>query len=105
MVLSIGYLLLFNGLYQKFFAGLKFKPFSSVGKMAFTNYILQSIICAIIFFGYGFNRFDQYNRTELWIIVIAIWIFQIALSMLWLKNHKYGPLEWAWRRLTYGKQV
>lgn len=105
MVLSIGYLLLFNGLFQKFFARLKFRPFSSVGKMAFTNYIMQSIICVIVFFGFGFNHFDQYNRTELWIIVIAIWVFQIILSLVWLKNHKYGPLEWLWRRLTYGKQV
>ena len=56
MVLSIGYLLLFNGLFQKFLTRLKFRPFSSVGKMAFTNYIMQSIICAIIFFGYGFPK-------------------------------------------------
>lgn len=76
---------------------------SSVGKMAFTNYVAQSIICGIIFMGFGFGLFGKLQRYELYLVVLAIWIIQLLYSPLWLKHFKYGPLEWLWRNLTYGK--
>ncbi len=77
---------------------------AAVGRMAFTNYIMQSIICTIIFYGFGFGLFNQIERFPQQLIVLAIWIFQLAISPWWLKRFRFGPLEWLWRTLTYWKK-
>jgi uncharacterized protein len=74
---------------------------ASVGRMALTNYIAQSIICSVLFYGHGFGWFGQLERVELLYVVAAIWAFQIVFSILWLKSFRFGPLEWAWRSATY----
>ena len=76
---------------------------SAVGKMALTNYITQSVICNIIFIGFGL--FGQLRFHEIYYVVFAIWAVQLIMSPLWLKSYRYGPLEWLWRRLTYGQPV
>ena len=78
-------------------------PLAATGRMAFTNYILQTIICTTLFYGHGFGLFGSVERTGQIGIVLGIWIFEIALSQLWLKNFRFGPLEWLWRSLTYWK--
>lgn len=78
-------------------------PFSAAGRMAFTNYIMQSVICTFIFYGHGFGLYGTVERTGQALIVLAIWIFQLALSSIWLKRFRFGPLEWCWRSLTYWK--
>jgi uncharacterized protein len=75
----------------------------AIGRMAFTNYIGQSLMATLIFYGYGLGLFGQLNRLELFIPVIGIWIFQFYFSLWWLKYFRYGPLEWLWRTLTYMK--
>ncbi|WP_188463504.1 DUF418 domain-containing protein [Marivirga lumbricoides] len=100
-ILGLAYILLFNGIYQKFLQRFSFKPLSKLGKMALTNYLLQSIICGFIFYGYGFNQFNVHSRTELLIFIPFIWIFLIVFSWLWMKHFQYGPLEYVWRKLTY----
>lgn len=77
--------------------------FSAVGKMAFTNYILMSFLGMFIFYGNGFGLFGQVERKIQVLIVIAIWIFLILVSNIWLKKFRFGPLEWFWRVLTYWK--
>ncbi len=79
------------------------RAFAAVGQMAFTNYIMHSIICNIIFLGYGFSMYGKLQRYELYYIVISIWIFQLIFSPIWLKYFRFGPLEWMWRSLTYWK--
>jgi len=74
---------------------------AAVGRMAFTNYLAQSLICSVIFFGWGFGYFGELSRSQLVPIVLAIWAFQIVFSVLWLKAFRFGPMEWAWRSLTY----
>lgn len=76
---------------------------AAVGQMAFTNYITHSIICNIIFLGYGFSMYGKLQRYELYYIVVSIWIFQLIISPIWLKYFRFGPLEWLWRSLTYWK--
>ena len=73
-----------------------------VGRMALTNYLMQSLICAVIFTGLGFGLLGDWQRIELYGVVIAIWAFQIWLSAFWLQRYRLGPLEWVWRALTYG---
>jgi uncharacterized protein len=74
---------------------------AAVGRMALTNYIMHSVICAILFTGIGFSMFGKLQRYELYYVVIAIWIFQLIVSPIWLKYFRFGPLEWMWRTLTY----
>lgn len=77
------------------------KPFANIGQMAFTNYLMQTIICNFIFLGPFLGYYGKFQRYELWYFVIGVWIFQLLFSALWLKFFSMGPLEWAWRSLTY----
>jgi uncharacterized protein len=81
------------------------KPLSAVGRMAFTNYIMQSIICTTIFYGHGFGMFGRVERTGQILIVFAVWAFQLVVSPLWLRRFRYGPLEWLWRSLSYRRRL
>ena len=76
---------------------------AAVGRMAFTNYILQSVIATIFFYGYGFGFFGSVERWGQFLIVLLIWTFQLWLSPIWLSRFRFGPLEWLWRSLTYFK--
>lgn len=76
---------------------------SAVGKMALTNYIMHSVICMFVFTGVGFGMFGKLHRHELLYVVFSIWVFQLILSPIWLKYFHFGPLEWIWRNLSYGK--
>ena len=88
---------------SSWFGGIK-RAFAAVGRMAFTNYIMTSIICAIVFYGFGFGLFGELRRHQLYYVVGAIWIFQLIVSPLWLARYRFGPLEWMWRWLTYGER-
>lgn len=79
------------------------KALAAVGQMAFTNYIMHSIICNFIFLGYGFSMYGKLQRYELYYIVVSIWVFQLIFSPIWLKYFRFGSLEWLWRSLTYWK--
>jgi uncharacterized protein len=74
---------------------------AAVGQMALTNYILQTVICGLVFFGRGFALFGQLARHQLYYVVAAVWIFQLIVSPVWLRHYRFGPLEWLWRSLTY----
>lgn len=100
-LMGISYVLVLNGIYQKYLGSLKVKMISKIGRMALSNYIFQNILLGLIFYGYGLGKFNQYSRFELLGIVLIIWMVQLALSWLWMKNHTQGPLERVWRKLTY----
>jgi len=74
---------------------------AAVGRMALTNYLLQSIICIFIFYGIGLGLYGQVSRTFQLLIVLGIWILQLLYSKPWLKRYYFGPFEWLWRSLTY----
>ncbi|MBW7966585.1 DUF418 domain-containing protein [Bradyrhizobium sp. BR 10261] len=73
-----------------------------LGRMAFTNYIAQSIIFGWIFYGYGLGLFGRLGITEALAIGIAVYLAQVLFSAWWLRRYRYGPLEWLWRSLMYG---
>jgi uncharacterized protein len=75
-----------------------------VGQMAFTNYLMQSVICGIIFMGIGFGLFGKLEYHQLFYVVAAVWAVQIIWSHIWLHYFRFGPLEWLWRSLTYWKR-
>ncbi len=76
----------------------------AVGQMAFSNYITHSVVCAFFFTGYGLAMYGRLQRYQVYYVVAAIWIFQMIASPIWLKHFRFGPLEWAWRSLTYWKK-
>ncbi|CAN5444650.1 DUF418 domain-containing protein [soil metagenome] len=75
----------------------------AVGQMAFTNYIMHSVICTLIFFGYGLNYYAEVEYYKIYFVVFGIWILQLIYSPIWLQSFLFGPLEWLWRSLTYWK--
>jgi uncharacterized protein len=74
---------------------------AAVGRTAFSNYILQTVLATSIFYGHGLGLFGRVSRVEALGVVVAIWAVQVPLSVLWLRYFRYGPLEWLWRALTY----
>lgn len=74
---------------------------ASVGRMAFSNYILQTVVSTTIFYGHGLGLFGQMDRVQQFGIVLVIWAAQLFLSPIWLRYFLFGPLEWLWRSLTY----
>jgi len=78
------------------------RSLAAVGRMALSNYIMHTVIATTLF---GiFRQYGQWQRYELYYLVLAIWISQLILSPLWLRYFRFGPLEWLWRWLTYGKR-
>lgn len=90
-------------LYQGGYAAALFRRLEAVGQMAFTNYIMHSVICTLFFFGYGLNYYAELEFYQLYFVVAAIWAAQLIISPLWLRFFRFGPLEWLWRSLTYWK--
>lgn len=86
-----------------FLHGFK-RSIAAVGQMALTNYFMHSLICIFLFTGVGLGLFGKLQRYELLYVVVAIWIFQLILSPIWLSYFQYGPLEWLWRNLSYQKK-
>lgn len=76
---------------------------AAVGRMAFTNYLLQSLICTTLFYGHGFGLFGKVQRWQQVLITVAIWTILLVVSPLWLRRFRFGPVEWLWRTLTYKK--
>ena len=83
--------------------GFLTKALAAVGQMSLSNYILQSIICTYIFYGHGLALFGDLDRAAQGFAVLMIWVFQLVLSSFWMSYFRYGPMEWLWRSLTYGK--
>jgi uncharacterized protein len=74
---------------------------SNVGRMAFSNYILMSLLCGFIFYGHGLGLYGSLSRVSQMGVVIGVWAVLFVFSHLWLKRFEMGPLEMLWRRLTY----
>jgi uncharacterized protein len=73
-----------------------------LGRMAFTNYLAQSLIFGWIFYGYGLGLFGHLGVTEALVVGIAVYAGQVLFSAWWLGRYRYGPVEWLWRTLMYG---
>ena len=71
--------------------------------MALTNYIGQSVIGMVLFYGIGLGWGADMGLVYTELVVAAVYLFQILFSRLWLSGFRFGPLEWIWRMLTYGK--
>lgn len=70
------------------------------GRMALTNYLSQTVICSLVFYGYGFGQWGMPRAWQV-VFVAAVFALQVLLSHWWLARFRYGPLEWLWRSATY----
>ena len=101
---SIGILGLIMLLYKSGWFKWLFALLRPVGQMAFTNYLMQSLMCGLFFYGVGFGMYGQLQRHEIYYVLAAVWVLQIIYSNIWLYYFRFGPMEWAWRSLTYWKK-
>ena len=102
--LAIGHASLIMLLYRSRLVPWLMKALANVGQMAFSNYLMQSIICTLFFYGYGFGYYNKLRFHQLYYVVFAVWIFQIIFSVIWLRYFRFGPFEWLWRSLTYWRK-
>ncbi|BCX04316.1 MAG: hypothetical protein KatS3mg053_2254 [Candidatus Roseilinea sp.] len=102
-VLTFGYLSAFVLLAQREVWHKRFAPLAAAGRMALSNYITQSVVCTLIFYSYGLGLFGRVGAFAGLLLSIVIWLVQLPISVAWLSRFRFGPLEWLWRTLTYGK--
>ena len=76
--------------------------FAPLGRMAFTNYVLQSVILGLVFFNYGLGQFGRMGAAAACVLGVALYAAQLVFSRWWLRRYRFGPLERLWRTLTYG---
>ncbi len=81
------------------------KLFTNVGRLALTNYLMQSILCTTIFYSWGFGLFGKLDAKGLLMVVGGVWIVCIVFSALYLRKFSIGPVEWLWRRMTEGRPI
>ena len=73
---------------------------AAAGRVAFTNYLLTSLFCTTLFYGYGLDWFGQLSRWQLYLVVALIWALILLWSQAWLTWFRFGPFEWLWRSLA-----
>ena len=80
------------------------RALAAVGQTALSNYLLTSVVCTLIFNGYGLGLFGRLERHQLYLNVLGMWLVNLTLSPLWLRWFRFGPAEWVWRSLTYWRR-
>jgi len=79
----------------------KLRLLAPAGRMALTNYLVQSLVCTLVFYGYGLGYFEQMPRAWQAVFVFAFFALQVVASHWWLARFRFGPMEWLWRAATY----
>jgi uncharacterized protein len=100
-LLALGYAAGIALLMRSSAAARALMTFAPVGRMALTNYLLQSLICMFVFYGFGLGLYGQVGTAAASGIALLVFTIQVPLSRWWLARYQYGPAEWAWRRMTY----
>ncbi len=98
---SVGYAAVLIIVVKRGAFGALRRSLAAVGQMAFSNYLLQSVITSVLFLGWGFGLAGQHDYADQLLVVAAVWAFQLVASPLWLARYRFGPAEWLWRSLTY----
>ena len=101
--MALGYVSITMALLSAKPLGRIWRAFEAVGKLALTNYLVQTIICTIFFYGYGMGYFARLTQFKLYFFVAEVIMVQLIFSVIWLRYFNYGPAEWLLRRLSSGK--
>ena len=78
-------------------------PFAAVGRMALTDYLMQSVLCTLFFYSYTTGLFGRVGPAMGLVATVGFYGAQVWFSNWWLRRYRFGPMEWVWRGLTYGK--
>ncbi len=103
LFVAMGHIGLFMLLVRRAFLHRIVRRLSAVGQMALTNYLSQTVLCNLVFLGVGLGLFGTVNRASIYLVVLAVWALQLLWSPWWLARFRFGPAEWLWRSLTYGR--
>ena len=79
------------------------RALARAGRMALTNYLAQSVVATFVMYHWGLGQFGTWRLQDLAALVVGIYFAQLVVSSWWLDRFRFGPLEWLWRSLTYGK--
>ena len=101
LLVTLGHAGLFLWCWKTF--NLRLVPLQALGRMAFTGYLMQSIMGAVIFSGFGLALWGRLTFAGLWLVAAITWAIEIAFATAWLSRYSMGPFEWIWRALTYGR--
>lgn len=103
VAMSLGWIGLFLRWWQSGAGRRLVARLASAGRMAFSCYIAETIICTTLFYGHGFGLFGTTDQMAQLLATFAVWFVLLIAAPLWLARFRYGPLEWVWRSLTYGR--
>jgi len=103
LLVALGYVSLVMLIVKAWRNGRFVRWLAPVGRMAFTNYLMQTVLMTTLFYGHGFGLFGSVERTGQILIVFAVWAFQVWFSSFWLSRFRFGPMEWLWRSATYAR--
>jgi len=78
-------------------------PFAAVGRMALTDYLMQSVVCTLFFYHYTTGLYGGVGPVWGLVVTVILYSLQVVFSNWWLERYRFGPMEWLWRGLTYGK--
>jgi uncharacterized protein len=101
--LALGYIATATLLLQRPVWQRRLAPFAPVGRMALTNYLTQTVVCLLIFYGYGAGLIGHVGAAVSLVIALLVFALQMVWSPWWLARFHFGPAEWLWRTLTYGR--
>jgi uncharacterized protein len=83
----------------------RLQPLAALGRMTLTTYLTQSLVCTALFFNWGFGLMNKVNLTAILIFTLSLFSLQVTFSVWWLRRYQFGPAEWLWRSLTYGRRL
>lgn len=78
-------------------------PFAAVGRMALTDYLMESVVCTLFFYHYTTGLYGRVGPAMGLVVTVVFFAAQVAFSNWWVSHYRFGPMEWLWRGLTYGK--
>ena len=86
-------------------AAKRLQPLAALGRMTLTTYLTQSLVSTLVFYNWGFGLMNKVNLTGILMFTVALFSVQIAVSVWWLRRYQFGPAEWLWRSLAYGRRL
>ena len=102
-VQAAGYVATVTLLLRRAFWTRLLSPFAAVGRMALTNYLMQTVVCLFVFYGFGLGLVGRAGPALSLLIALLLYATQIVWSRFWLSHFRMGPMEWVWRSATYGR--
>lgn len=101
---SAAYALLFALAMSYRAAARKLQPLAALGRMTLTTYLVQSVVCTTLFYPWGFGWYGKVGYTGMFLLTVILFSVQVMFSVWWLRRYRFGPAEWLWRSLAYGKR-